>query len=47
MSTMRHINSSVRDLTFEGNYSVIDGIRLHYLDEGSGPPILMVHGQPT
>ncbi len=47
MSTTRHINTSVRDLAFEGNYVEIDGIRLHYLDEGSGPPILMVHGQPT
>jgi cis-3-alkyl-4-acyloxetan-2-one decarboxylase len=23
------------------------GIRLHYLDEGSGPPVVMVHGNPT
>jgi len=32
---------------FKDNFEEIDGIRLHYLDEGSGPPILMVHGQPT
>ena len=32
---------------FEEHYEVIDGIRLHYVDEGSGPPILLVHGQPT
>lgn len=32
---------------FEKHYEVIDGIRLHYVDEGSGPPILLVHGQPT
>ncbi len=32
---------------FKENYHEVDGIRLHYLDEGSGPPILMVHGQPT
>ena len=32
---------------FEEPYEVIDGIRLHYVDEGSGPPILLVHGQPT
>ena len=32
---------------FKENYEVIDGVRLHYVDEGSGPPILMVHGQPT
>ena len=32
---------------FEEHYEVIDGIRLHYVDEGSGPPVLLVHGQPT
>src|SRR4051812_25210803 len=24
-----------------------DGIRLHYLDEGEGEPVVMVHGNPT
>ena len=32
---------------FKENYEEIDGVRIHYVDEGSGPPILMVHGQPT
>ena len=32
---------------FEEPYEVIDGIRLHYVDEGPGPPILLVHCQPT
>ena len=32
---------------FEEHYEVIDGIRLHYVDEGSGPPILLFHCQPT
>ncbi|MCI0780793.1 MAG: alpha/beta fold hydrolase [Chloroflexi bacterium] len=32
---------------FEQHYEEIDGVRIHYVDEGSGPPILMVHGQPT
>ena len=32
---------------FKSNYETIDGVRLHYVDEGSGPPILMIHGQPT
>lgn len=26
------------------NYFDVDGVRLHYVDEGDGPPILMVHG---
>ncbi len=25
----------------------LDGHRYHYLDEGSGPPLLLVHGNPT
>lgn len=32
---------------FKENYLEVDGVRLHYVDEGEGPPILMVHGQPT
>jgi cis-3-alkyl-4-acyloxetan-2-one decarboxylase len=24
-----------------------DGLRMHYLDEGKGPPVVMVHGNPT
>ncbi len=29
---------------FKENYFETDGVRLHYVDEGSGPPILLVHG---
>ncbi|WDP92835.1 MAG: alpha/beta fold hydrolase [Desulfobacter sp.] len=32
---------------FEGKYLDIDGHKLHYLDEGEGSPVLMVHGNPT
>lgn len=32
---------------FQSHYLNVDGGRMHYLDEGSGPPILMVHGNPT
>lgn len=28
-------------------YEVGKGIRMHYLDEGSGEPVVMVHGNPT
>src|SRR5262245_36169480 len=24
-----------------------DGTQLHYLDEGSGPPVVLLHGNPT
>jgi len=32
---------------FKENYAEVDGVRMHYVDEGSGPPIVMVHGEPT
>ena len=32
---------------FASNYVEQDGLRMHYLDEGSGPPILLLHGEPT
>ena len=35
------------EFPFNENYEEVDGVRLHYVDESSGPPILMVHGQPT
>ncbi len=24
-----------------------DGLRMHYVDEGDGPPVLLLHGEPT
>ena len=32
---------------FESHYVSIDGVRIHYVDEGEGDPVLMIHGQPT
>jgi len=32
---------------FESHHLDIDGLRMHYLDEGSGPAVLMLHGNPT
>lgn len=29
------------------NFFDIDGIKMHYIDQGSGDPILMLHGNPT
>jgi pimeloyl-ACP methyl ester carboxylesterase len=27
-----------------GHFIEVDGARIHYLDEGSGPPLLLIHG---
>jgi haloalkane dehalogenase len=32
---------------FESRHMEIDGARVHYVDEGSGPPLLLLHGNPT
>ena len=32
---------------FERNYFDRGGLKQHYLDEGEGPPVVMVHGNPT
>ena len=32
---------------FAPHYIEQDGLRMHYLDEGSGPPVLLLHGEPT
>lgn len=32
---------------FTGKFLDRDGLRYHYLDEGSGEPVVMLHGNPT
>jgi haloalkane dehalogenase len=32
---------------FEPRYVEQDGLRMHYVDEGEGEPVLLLHGEPT
>jgi len=32
---------------FESHFADLDGVRVHYVDEGNGPPLLLLHGNPT
>ncbi|MFW6058223.1 MAG: alpha/beta fold hydrolase [Persicimonas sp.] len=32
---------------FENHYLEVEGSTVHYVDEGDGPPLLMLHGNPT
>ena len=32
---------------FEPRYADLDGLRMHYVDEGSGAPVVCFHGEPT
>jgi cis-3-alkyl-4-acyloxetan-2-one decarboxylase len=41
------VNRSFEDYPFRSRFLDLDGIRMHYLDEGEGAPVVMVHGNPT
>jgi haloalkane dehalogenase len=32
---------------FEPHYADVDGLRMHYVDEGAGDPVVCFHGEPT
>lgn len=32
---------------FRSRFIELDGCRVHYIDEGEGPPLLLLHGNPT
>lgn len=32
---------------FAPNYAEVDGLRMHYVDEGEGDPLVCFHGEPT
>ena len=32
---------------FEPHYEDVDGLRIHYVDEGEGRPVVCFHGEPT
>ncbi len=35
------------DFPYSPNYAEINGFRIHFIDEGEGEPILLLHGEPT
>jgi haloalkane dehalogenase len=35
------------DFPFESSYREVDGLRIAYLDEGEGRPVVFFHGEPT
>lgn len=41
MASFRHL------YPFDSRYQEVNGLCLHYIDEGVGEPILMLHGNPT
>ena len=50
MSVYRTPDERFADLpgyAFEPHYLEQDGLRMHYVDEGAGDPVLLLHGEPT
>ena len=50
MSAFRTPDARFEDLPgypFEPHYAEVNGLRLHYLDEGEGAPVVCFHGEPT
>jgi haloalkane dehalogenase len=44
---MPRVGEPLPDFPFESHYATVDGVRMAYLDEGEGPPVVFVHGEPT
>lgn len=45
---MDPLPAELRELyPFESHYHEVEGARMHYVDEGSGPAVVMLHGNPT
>ena len=39
--------AAIADFPFEPRYADQDGLRMHYVDQGEGDPVLCLHGEPT
>jgi len=39
--------ADLRDFPYAPAWRELDGLRLAHVDEGDGPPVLLVHGEPT
>ena len=39
--------AALTEFPFEPRYVEQDGLRMHYVDEGDGDPVLCLHGEPT
>src|ERR1700743_2025073 len=50
MEILRTPDDRFRDLpgyAFAPHYVEVGGMRMHHVDEGAGPPVLLLHGEPS
>ena len=47
MQTKKPFKKIAANMPFHSNYTEVHGSKMHYLDEGEGRPILLLHGNPT
>src|SRR5690349_13056638 len=50
MTTLRTPDERFENLPgydFAPHYVEVDGLRIHYVDEGTGPTVLCMHGEPS
>jgi haloalkane dehalogenase len=45
--TPEELLEGLPDFPFAPHYRVLDGLRFAHLDEGEGPPVIFMHGEPT
>jgi haloalkane dehalogenase len=39
--------SGLPDFPYEPRYTEIEGLRIHHVEAGTGPVVLLLHGEPT
>ena len=39
--------ANLKDFPFQPHFASVYGTRMHYVDEGAGSPVLMLHGEPS
>ena len=47
IEALEHIDAFRAQWPFAARYARVNGWRMHYVDEGDGDPILLLHGNPT
>lgn len=47
LSTPEHRFDDLQDFDFDPHYLMVEDMRMHYLDEGRGEVVLLLHGNPS